>query len=424
MISSQAIELKRNQRLKPIELERLQNKKLRAIIKHSYENVPLYHNLLKEANLKPDNIKTTRDLSKIPILTKSMLRNLPLEHLVAKNIDSTALWKHYTSGTSGLPLSVYWERNATIDQYLRNYRFQLKCGDKIRNKQVDIGAGWACHSPCAHAGQRMGLFKTLIIPPLGFTDMQTIIKKIKEFGADTLIAPPSIVRLLGKEIAETDVKGLRIRLVFTGGEMLDDYTRKISQEVFGAKLFDGYGTNELGFISGECEKHIGYHIESDACIVEITRDGESVSPGEEGEITVTSLTHYATPLIRYNLEDIGKLTKSECSCGSFFSLMKITQGRKSDVLKLPNCRVVPAVTIYQPLSPIIGIKQFQLQQEKIDRFAVKIVKDQNFTEKTAEAVKSTLLSKVGEAQVEIYFVDEIPRKTRKFKPFVTQVPVN
>jgi phenylacetate-CoA ligase len=78
------LKLWRNQWLKPLELEKLQNKKLRAIVKHSYENVPLYHNLFRDANLKPDDIKTTKDLSKLPILTKKVLTNLPLEQLVAK----------------------------------------------------------------------------------------------------------------------------------------------------------------------------------------------------------------------------------------------------------------------------------------------------------------------------------------------------
>ena len=409
----------RHHRLGSSEIRDLQDRRLRAMVKHSYVNVPYYHHLFRKAGVKPDTIRTTEDLVKIPILTKKILKSVALENMCARNISMSKCTRLNTSGTTGLPLSVYWTKNALWDGYLRNYRFQLECGDKITNRQVDISAGWVPHNILF---QRFGIFETLQIP--AYANIRLIIERIREFGAATLITLPSFVMLLCKEIKETGSKDLHLPLIFAGGEMILDFTRKISWDVLGAELFGGFGTNELGFVAGECIEHFGYHVEGDSCIVEITKNGERVSPDEEGDVTVTNLTNRATPLLRYNLEDVGMLAGEKCSCGSCFPVMKITKGRKSDFFKTPNGRIIPATTISVCLAPIEGIKQFQVIQEKIDHFVVRITKAKTFRKEMTEAIATKLKEVVGKAHVDVSIDNEIPRgKSRKFTPLVTKIPV-
>ena len=114
------MQLWRNQQLEPQELKKLQEKKLRAMVKHSYENVAYYHERFRRANLKPDDVRTMEDLAKIPILTKKTLKSLPTEKIVARNIDLNSCTMHPTSGTSGTPLIVYWDKTAQLELYLRS----------------------------------------------------------------------------------------------------------------------------------------------------------------------------------------------------------------------------------------------------------------------------------------------------------------
>ena len=410
------IRLMRNQRLKPPELRELQNKKLRAIIKHSYNHVPYYHHLFKEAKIKPSDIKSIDDLNKIPISKKEHIVNLPLEKLIATNINLNNCMTLRTSGTTGNPLSLYWEIKARLTFFLQHYRWQLECGDKITNKHVVIGARWVP----VHPFQKIGIFETKRIS--NFENIETQIEEIKKFKPDTLIAYPSCVRILAKEAKEKGEE-IKLSLIFTSGEILDEHTRKLARDVLNAEIFDGYGANEVGGVCTECVKHEGYHIWSDSVIVEITRDGEPVSTGERGEITATNLTNYAMPFIRYNVEDLGILIENECSCGSPFPLMKITEGRKSDIVQLPDGKAISALSVYSCLLPIQGIKQFQMTQEKTDRFTVKIVKDSKFTDTTIEEVKQTLKQRLGDVEVEVFVVDNIPKeKSGKFRQFITKVP--
>jgi len=410
--------LMHNQRLRPTEVRELQNKKLKALVEYSYKYVPYYHSLFAEKGLHPDDIKCVDDLDKIPILKKKDVRDSPLEEITAMNIDLNKCWMLRTSGTTGTPLSIYWEKEARLIRYLRDYIFQLNCGDRITNRRV-ILAGWMPDPP--KSIQKIGLFKTKRISP--FDDLETQIEQIRNFGPKTMITWPSCVTELCKEIEEKEIQGINLRLVFTGGELLDEHKRNIIRETFEADLFDSYGANEVGVISYECVEHAGYHVESDSIILEITKDGEVVSPGEEGEITVTNLDNRAMPFIRYNLEDLGILTNDECSCGNSFPLMKLTCGRKSDTIQLPSGRKVSAGRVYFDLNLIPGIRQFQVIQEKIDQLVVKIVKNSKFTEENYNEIMQIFRQRLGNLELDVLFVDNIQRdKSGKFKPFITRIP--
>jgi phenylacetate-CoA ligase len=111
--------------------------------------------------------------------------------------------------------------------------------------------------------------------------------------------------------------------------------------------------------------------------------------------------------------------EEDCSCNNSFQLMKVTSGRKSDVIHLPDGSTRTAIFVYGNLMrDIQGIRQYQVIQEKLDQFTVKIVKDNNFTNKTTECVKEIMKERVEHAEVDIVIVDEIPReKSGKFRPF-------
>jgi len=202
----------RNRRLNPTDLKRFQDKKLRAIVKHSYDHVQYYHSLFKETKLKPDDIKTTEDLEKIPVSKKKNIRDLPLEKTVATNIDLNNCFRWNTSGSSGVTMTVYWEKKAMLMQHIMYPLLQLNYGVKITDRQVVIGADWVPIHPI----QKMGIFKTKRISP--FDKLDTQIKKIQEFDPQTMTAYPSCARALAKEIKDRNIHGIEMRSIFTGGE--------------------------------------------------------------------------------------------------------------------------------------------------------------------------------------------------------------
>jgi phenylacetate-CoA ligase len=161
---------------------------------------------------------------------------------------------------------------------------------------------------------------------------------------------------------------------------------------------------------------------SDFVLVEALQDGEPVSSGEEGELTVTNLENFAMPFIRYNLKDLDTLMNDDCSCENLFPLMRVTGGRKSDIIQLPNGRMTPALPVYKALITINGIRQFQVVQEKLNQFTVKILESDKFTEGTVEETRRRLKNILGDVEIDVSTVEDLPREeSGKFNQFITKV---
>jgi phenylacetate-CoA ligase len=408
--------------LDPAETRRIQEKKLRSLIRHCYENVPYYHSLFRERGVDPSEIRTIDDLHKLPISTKRDIVDLPLEKTVASGTDPSKLWTARTSGTTGVPLTVYWDMRAKLLDYLVKARAQLERGDRIINKQVLIGTS---ATPDQHPFQRIGVFRAKRISEL--KDVETQIREIKAYDPRTMQASVSNLIELARQILEEDIKGIDIEQIFTGGEWLDESTRALAKEAFSAKVFNSYGSVEVGRIANGCSEHGIFHLNAETNLVEIVSNGEPVSTGEEGQVVVTNLNNYAMPFLRYNLEDIGRILDDDCSHGYDYPHMTLTEGRKADLIRLPNGRTISAMAGISALRPIQGIIQFQLTQEELNSFTVRIVKGRDFTETVVEEIRRALWRVVGDARVEVMIVDRIPRSPMsrgsyaKARQFITKV---
>ena len=265
--------------------------------------------------------------------------------------------------------------------------------------------------------EKIGILKTADISP--FEDPKKQIEEIQNFAPQVAYGFPSCVSVLAKEILERGLQGIKIPLIFASGELVDYSVRELADEAFGAELFDSYGAVEVGKVARECVRHNGFHVWSNRVLVDVIIDGKSASVGEEGEITVTNLNQYAMPFLRYNLQDIGFLMEDQCSCGNPFPLFQITGGRKSDLIWLLNGSTIGATAVYTSLNRIQGTRQFQVIQEKPDRFIVKIVKDSQFTDATSLKIRALMREMVGDVEIAVVAVDVIPReKSGKFRPFI------
>ncbi len=407
------LDWKHTQGLKTHEIKDLQNKQLRAIIKHSYDHVPYYHSLFKKSNLTPEDIKTSDDLKKVPITKKTDIRGLPIQDITADNFILTNCEKRFTSGSSGIPLTCYRDGKNFLKRCFDEYLFHNSHGANFRDKRVLMG-GIVPLPP--NILQRFGLLKTKEVSPLNRPSEQ--LRVIKDHGAKILLTNPSSALAISKEAKETELKGIELSLIFTVGERLDHSTRCFIEEAFNAKVIDQYGATEVGKISRECAEH-SYHIHHDV-LVQSTKESETLAVGEEGEITVTNLVNFVQPSIRYDLEDSGVVLDDECSCDLRYPLMKLTSGRAIDVINLPSGRSISALEVNDFLSiRPTELRQYQVIQETLDKLTVKVVKGMDFKHNTILEIEDTYKKILGpEMQVNVILVEEIPReKSGKFKLF-------
>src|SRR3989304_4233547 len=138
----EVLELRRllkNHRLPHVALLELQNRKLRTVILHAYENVPYYHSLFSSVGLSPEDIRTAEDLKHIPITTKEDLRAADAERITAKGTNLSSCITTNTSGTTGKSLTIYLTRDEERTRRLVQFRALLSIGCKPRDRFVVLG---------------------------------------------------------------------------------------------------------------------------------------------------------------------------------------------------------------------------------------------------------------------------------------------
>ena len=74
-VRSRLVEFRRYDHLSRNKIKDLQDKKLEKLVLHCYKNVPYYTKLFDCLGIKPEDIKTRADLTKLPVLTKQIIRD-------------------------------------------------------------------------------------------------------------------------------------------------------------------------------------------------------------------------------------------------------------------------------------------------------------------------------------------------------------
>jgi phenylacetate-CoA ligase len=256
-----------------------------------------------------------------------------------------------------------------------------------------------------------------------FNPVDSILEVLKKCNPDIIHTYPSILSILSKEVEEQNIAGIKPRLILTDGETSSDYSMNRISKIFSSDIYRMYGTEECGRFSFECKEHSGYHIISDAIIIEVVKDDRNVSEGEEGEIIATNLFNYTMPLIRYKLGDIGTITYEKCSCGRGFPLIKSIEGRTDDFLILPSGRKI-SPRIINVIEDIPGVSRYKTIQESKNRIVVNLIKGEGFSQTTISEINKHIKDGcLGEdVEVEVNLVKEIPyERTGKLRAVVSNV---
>jgi phenylacetate-CoA ligase len=222
--------------------------------------------------------------------------------------------------------------------------------------------------------------------------------------------------LLAEAIQRGNVNGIRVPLVSTTSGVLDPYGRKLLNSVFGARVVDVYAAEESGaVIAWECPKCSGYHINSDVVIVEFTKNGQPVEPGEDAEIVITNLTGYTMPFIRYALGDIGRMSTSAPACGRSLPLMESISGRSGDYILLTSGRKIVPHPFFIIMDETAGIGEWQLVQEDLHHLIVRLTMPYGKDPKRIQQIQEELKKLVGESVgIQIEVVEQL-RKNRSEK---------
>lgn len=330
------------------EIEEIQLKRLQTTVNRVYEKVPAYRLKMEEIKLKPDDIKSLKDLQKLPFTNKKDLRDhYPFGLFTVAKSELVRI--HASSGTTGKPTVVGYTKNdlATWTELVTRIAV-LGGAAKEDIAQICFGYGMFTGALGLHYGlENLGAS----VCPTSSGNTQKQIMYMKDFGTTLLVATPSYALHIG-EVAKTmgfnPETDLKVKIGLFGGEGMTEAMRMEMYKLWGKnmKVTQNYGMSELigPGVSGECLELCGMHINEDHFIPEIidSETGETLPPGSKGELVITCITKEALPLIRYRTKDISRLMYEPCKCGRTTVRMENLSGRSDDMLVIRGVNVFPS----------------------------------------------------------------------------------
>jgi phenylacetate-CoA ligase len=388
----------------PLEkIKEIQWEKIKKLLIHANENSKYYKELFAQNNIQPEKINSYEDYLSIPILSKDDVRQPFL-----------------TSGSTGIPLKGYRDKACS--------EFKRACGRRSELwSGYDLGERIFCLygepekeltglTKLKATFRRKYLYRTEILNLLKLSteSMLDFAEKMKKNPPSLLWGHAHGLYQLALFLEKQNITDIQPKGMYSAGMVLHDWERKKIEEIFNCKLQDRYGGEELGLIATECKKQEGLHINTDSHFVEfLDKDGDHVAPGERGVIVVTDLTNYVMPFIRYRLEDVGVYSTDFCSCGRTQPLIKKLEGRVADFLMTPEKELVSGISLTDHFAGHIpGVAQMQIIQNELNKLELKIVKNDEYGEKTTEQISILIKDFFGDKmQYIIDLVDSISKES-------------
>ena len=327
------------------EIKKLQSEKLVKQVKHVYENVPYYRDLMDKKGVSPDDIHGIEDLHLLPFLQKSDLRDAYPYGLLAKPL-SECVRIQSTSGTTGRRVvAFYTQKDIDLWEDCCARAIVAVGGTKEDVCQVAYGYGLFTGGPGLNGGSHKVGCLTL---PMSSGNTERQVQFMTDLGATILCCTPSYAAYIGEYIKEKGISPdeLSLKAGIFGAEPWTEEMRYGIEEALGIKAYDIYGLTETSGpgVAFECCEQTGMHINEDHFLAEIIDPdtGEVLPEGSKGELVFTSLDKEAFPLLRYRTRDICVLSRKPCSCGRTLIKMAKPMGRSDDMLIIRGVNVFPS----------------------------------------------------------------------------------
>jgi len=300
-------------------IEAYQEEAIKEVISRAYENSPYYHDKFTQAGVKPQDITCLKDLEKVPFTTKEDLRQDPWFRLACDKKEISLI--HVSSGTTG-GKEIYTPH--TWKEYYLNHSIIYPRLTPVKREDI-------CFVALPYEMSQSGLnYHNMLITghlatsvPVGkggaYSTPKKTIRMMKNLKPSFIATSPSYAVTLAEaaEEASFDLTSLPLKGMFLAGEGCSSAFRKRLEKMWGTTVNFNYGATECGFIGRECDHHDGLHITAAHVLVEIVdpETGKILDPGEIGEVIVSCLLRFDTPLIRYRTQDLGYLDPKSCKCG-------------------------------------------------------------------------------------------------------------
>lgn len=401
----------------------LQIKRRWEMAEYAYRNSSFYIKLARERNLRVGELKYSNEQSwgSIPVIHKGMFIENPdsmiSNEYIVKDF-ANELIDSFTSGTTGTCFNVKWKmeeanKSLTTLWLKRFHEFGIYPHDRYCYFFNARNSLWKERYFDKRNNFALGVYSGA----LTLERMKEIYSEMIKFDPKWLLLQPSIAEMLCLAKQKYNLPDLpKLSYIELTGEMVRQGLQERIAKVFKSKVRKQYGCNEALSIAYECICGKYHCMDSNVYVEILDEDENVVQDGIEGEICITSLNNHAMPFVRYMIGDRGRLYHNiNCECGKTETILELTSGRSSDMIRLRNGEKLSPFTFARVVNIINerlqqGIYQYQIVQKGIDNFEVYLVAD---SEIRKDYLKEMFLQELNEPLLRrsdfiFYFCEYIP----------------
>ena len=394
---------------------------LRFVVRSAYANIPAYRRLLDAAGVSARDLRGVEDLSALPVVRReAFFLDVPLADRIHRRADPSKCARDLTSGSQGIPISVYMARSEALFRKLLLLRAWGR-GIPLRFPLTVIDVGTLVNAQAAVEVRWHGAIRVVRVSIASLNDAD--IGDLARFRGAVLSGFPSSLSLLAERVVR-ESSALSVKLVATRGEILHDAVRNSLGKAFGCKVMDFYNCEEVGNIASQCPVNPhALHVNTDGCVVEIVdKLGARQPDGSPGRILVTNLYNCTMPFIRYDLQDRGAflaVSGDRCACGSTQATMEVVQGRDDDhLLRTDGHRVSPRLveTMVDRAVDELRIngtqdtfcRRYQVVQDAREHVTVRVVPIPHVGLCIEESISAAFRKLDPRMHCDVVFVDDLP----------------
>lgn len=390
---------------------------LRNILHHAWKTVPFYRRTWAAAGVHPSDVKSFADLDAFPILTKTDIRKHEFD-LISTSYDVAKLRVKRTSGSTGVPLTIRIDEPAVQWKYACTLRSDQWSGWRLGERVAKV---WG-NPEYRHFGWKGRLRNWLLDRAVYLDTLNLNDDRIREFAATIRRHRPGLIfghahslYLLAVKLKQSGDMDIRPNGIISTAMLLHDWQRSVIEQVFGCKVTNRYGCEEVSLIASECESHQGLHLNSDSIYAE----------PNGGKLLVTDLTNHAMPLIRYQIGDVVVPSGNRrCTCGRGLPMIERIEGREADYVVTPSGQFISGISLTENFALLIeGAAQVQIVQESLHDLCIRIVADESFSDRSRRQIEDLVRSTFGPTmRYEVELVDAIPQEaTGKYRFCISKV---
>ena len=371
--------------------ERYINRKLPQTIKHAYQHAPAVKKIFNEAGVSPDQIRSVKDLERLPITRKTDLIDLqkanppyggflttPPEEVERVFLSPGPVYEPIQhSGIRWFAKSFWAAGFRKGDVVINTFTYHLS------------PAGILFHEALRDCGA------TAI--PMGTGNTEIQIQTMHDLKVTGYVGTPSFLMTLIKRAEEMDYNFRRdfaLKRAWFTGEMLPPSLRKTFEEDYQIATAQTYAVTETGgALAYECREKSGMHF-MDEYVIEIVdpETGKQLGPGEIGEIVATPIHNKVWGLVRFGTGDLSSYITEPCPCGRTANRLTGIVGRAGDAIKVRGMFVV-AKQAEQVFLGFEEIAKFQIsvtRREQRDEMTLKVELKHEATEEAKRRLAKDL----------------------------------